>query len=136
MLIRCCQLEEVPKVIELLEDANMRWEECDTEVILQNKIWSDFDSILVAECDDKIVGTIMTIWDPWISFIFHLCVTFEYQKKGLATMLREDAEKRLKEKGAKAVVAYVYPDNKKSLAIFRKAGYQEEGLALPLYKML
>ena len=134
--IRCCQLEEVPRLIELLKEADMRWEECDTEVILQNKIWSEFDSILVAVDGDRLVGVVITICDPWISFVFHLCVHPEYQRQGIATQLCEEAERRLKENGAKIVVGYVYPKNKQSRELLKKAGYQEDKPALPVYKVL
>ncbi len=134
--IRCCQLEEVPQLIKLLKQADLYYEGCDSEVSLENKIWSEFDSILVAVDGDRIVGMVITICDPWISFIYHGCVDPEYQRQGIATQLREEAERRLKENGAKVIVGYVYPKNKRSRTLLKKAGYQEDKPALPVYKVL
>jgi ribosomal protein S18 acetylase RimI-like enzyme len=53
--------------------------------------------MIVAVEDDKVVGTVFIIYDPWDSFVYHLGVHPNYQRRGIGSALMEEAEKRLKE---------------------------------------
>lgn len=70
----------------------------DDEEQLNKKIAQDPQSILVAEREGKILGTISIINDYRMAFFVRLAVLTSERKKGIGTQLLQAAEKILKDK--------------------------------------
>jgi ribosomal protein S18 acetylase RimI-like enzyme len=123
--VRNCRPNEVTRVIELLKATELFWEIGDREEVFAKKLEFDPDSVLVMEHEGKIMGTVSTIYDPWASFWWHLAIESRYQGRGLAHLLADEVEKRLKARGTTSVNGYVLPSNRNSLSFLKKRGFSE-----------
>lgn len=88
------------------------------------KLERDSDLFLMAEENNEIVAAVMGAWDGRRGWINHLAVKPEYQRKGIATALVREVERRLASKGAKKVNAQIYQSNQKSIDFFKAIGYE------------
>ncbi len=136
-VVRDCRPEDLPRFVELLKAANLFWEIGDNEATFRKKITHDPGSMLVLESAGKIISGVLTTYDPWASFIWHIAIDPAYQKQGLGHLLAEEAERRLRARGTTSVNAYVLPSNRDSLAFFGKRGYEPFcGHVIPIEKIL
>ena len=101
------------------------WEIGDDEEVFRQKMEYDPGSIIVLEHQGKIIGMVITIYDPWASFIWHLAIDPQYQGHGLGNLLADEAEHRLKMRGTTSVNGYILPSNKYSLKFVEKRGYAQ-----------
>lgn len=98
-------------LMSLWREAGLFSESLDKRYLLRRKIESSPRSIVLAEDNGRIVGSVAMVFDPWISTVFRLTVSKDYRNKslgkGLVVQLIEEAEKRVKEIGAESVGVYV-----------------------------
>ncbi len=134
MQIRNYQDSDFPQVEGLLKTLGLFHPHLDTQDIYSTKIKSDAESIILALQDNKPVGCIFFVYDPWISTIFHLGVHPEYRNKGIASQLLEEAERRIQSREANSVGIHVENQNKEALEFYRKRGYSDFGTYLCLEK--
>jgi len=112
------------------KDVRGLWERCgleirvgDRENEIRRKVTRDPDLFLVAEEDGRIVGSLMGAWDGRRGWLYHLGVLPGCRRRGIATELVEEVERRMKAKGVVKVNALVYNTNIPSLAFFERMGY-------------
>ena len=78
--------------------------------------------------EDKIIGCIRaSIVDIDLAEIRNVCVDKEYQGKGIASALMKEALDLLKKKKMRKVAIRCKADNKASMALFTKFGFEKEG---------
>jgi ribosomal protein S18 acetylase RimI-like enzyme len=123
-LVRNATAEDVPRLIELLKVTELFAESCDTEEAFQKKLAHDPDSIIVLESESEVIGMVVTIYDPWASFLWHLAIDPEHQAWGLGHHLANEAEARLRARGTSCVCGYVSTKNASSLSFFKRRGYE------------
>lgn len=121
--IRSFKIDDYKSVRGLWERSGLEIRPGDGKAEVRTKTTRDPELFLVAEEDDRIVGTVMGAWDGRRGWLYHLGVLPEYQRTGLATALVAEAEKRMKAKGVIKVNAHVIKTNAHSRAFFEKAGY-------------
>lgn len=134
--VQIAQSDDLPRMIEILQETGLFWEGGDRIEILQRKLAYDPDSFLVLRYEDQIIGMVILIYDPWCSFIWHLAVTPAYQGNGLGHLLAEEAESRLRARGTNCVGGYVLPTNEHSRSFFTKRGYLSFDPVIPIEKSL
>ena len=100
------------------------------------KLQRDPDLFLVAEQNDRIVGSVIGGWDGRRGWIYHLAVDPECQRKGVGLGLVREVENRLQAKGAKKVNAQVYKWNEKSSEFFKAIGYEAQPDLMMIGKQL
>ncbi len=122
--LRNYQDEDFPALQQLLIDTQIFYAPLDTRAIFQRKIEHDCESIVIAAQENRIIGTVFFVYDPWNSFIFHLGVHPNYQKQGLANILMDEAEKRLRNRGMPRPTLFVEEDNKQVLEFYQKRGWE------------
>ncbi|OKH14227.1 GNAT family N-acetyltransferase [[Limnothrix rosea] IAM M-220] len=122
--LRNYQDEDFPALQQLLIDTQIFYEPLDKQVIFQRKINHDAESIIVAEQDRHIIGTIFFVYDPWNSFIFRLGVHPDHQGQGLANRLMDEAEKRLRNRGMPRPTLFVEEDKEEVLTFYKKRGWE------------
>lgn len=105
-----------------------------TEV--QIKVRRDPDLFVVAELDGKIVGSVMGAWDGRRGWLYHVGVLPEHQRTGVATRLVREVERRMRAKGIIKVNAIIYKWNRRSLAFFRRSGYDVDRTTVHAGKFL
>jgi len=67
---------------------------------LAGLLTADPQALLVAELDGVLAGSLIAAWDGWRGSFYRLAVSPEHRRKGLATMLLREGERRLRERGA------------------------------------
>jgi ribosomal protein S18 acetylase RimI-like enzyme len=100
------------------------------------KLRRDPDLFLVAEQNDRIVGSVIGGWDGRRGWIYHLAVVPEHQRKGVGLGLVREVENRLLAKGAKKVNAQVYRWNEKASEFFKAIGYEAQPDLMMIGKQL
>jgi ribosomal protein S18 acetylase RimI-like enzyme len=136
MHIREFQISEYDQVLQLWKDAGLIIRPGDEREGIKLKLQRDPDLFLVAEDNATIVGVVMGAWDGRRAWIYHLAVKPDRQRKGIATALVHELERRLISKGAKKVNAQIYQDNTPSFAFFTGLGYAMHSDLSMIGKML
>ena len=108
----------------------------DDEDRLAAKIEKDPGSILVAEKEGNIIGTVSIIEDGRMAFIVRLAVAEEERQKGIGTLLLQEAEKALKERGLKKVNILVSEVEDYLYPYYEKRGYSRGTKHLWMWKEL
>ena len=87
---------------------------------------ADPHALLVAEVEGVLAGSLIAAWDGWRGSFYRLAVLPEHRRKGLATMLLREGERRLRERGAVRLTAIVADDEAGAMAFWRAAGYERQ----------
>ena len=136
MRIREFNIDDYPIVQELWQAAHLELRPGDDLEGIKLKLQRDPDLFLVAEQDDRIVGSVIGGWDGRRAWIYHLAVSPNYQRKGVGAGLVGELEKRLVAKGARMVNAQVHKLNTKSSVFFKAMGYDERSHLVMVGKQL
>lgn len=134
--IRNYKDDDSSKLEQLLKDIGIYYEPLDKKDIFKKKVEHDPESIILAEDDDKLIGTVFIIYDPWHSCVYHLGVHPDYRNEGIANKLMNEAEKRLKARGIEKVTLFVEEENSKVVDFYKKRGWNICGKTICMEKGL
>jgi len=123
--IRDFEIEEYDILIELWEKAGLPYRPLgrDSKENISKQIEQPNISFLFVESEEKIVGSIIISHDGRKGWINRVAILPEYRKLGIASLLIDDAEKRLKEIGIDIVACLIEDWNIQSLKLFDNLGY-------------
>jgi len=123
--IRDFEIEEYDILIELWEKAELPYRPLgrDSKENISKQIEQSNISFLFVEIEEKIVGSIIISHDGRKGWINRVAILQEYRKLGIASLLINDAEKRLKEIGIDIVACLIEDWNIQSLKLFDNLGY-------------
>lgn len=96
----------------------------DTYPEIQKKYLRDPELFLVAECEGKIVGSILGGFDGRRGMMYHLAVQGDFRQRGIASELMAELETRLKAKGCLRYYLLVTRDNESAIEFYEKRGWQ------------
>jgi ribosomal protein S18 acetylase RimI-like enzyme len=68
--------------------------------LIESLLDHGLESLLVAEFDGVVVGTLIAGWDGWRAHLYRLAVSPEVRGRGISRRLVEAAEERLRSLGA------------------------------------
>lgn len=122
--IRSFKMDDYSRVRTLWKESGLEMRPGDTRPEIRLKLERDPELFLVAEAEGMVVGSVIGAWDGRRGWVYHLGVLPAFQRHGIATMLLNEVERRMKAKGVVKVNASIYKWNKKSLALFDKSGYE------------
>jgi ribosomal protein S18 acetylase RimI-like enzyme len=92
-------------------------------VSIDNKIAQNDGMFLVAELDDKIVGTIMYGYDGHRGWIYALAVDPKHRNRKIASKLLETTERTLKKLGCLKINLQVLNTNTEVIEFYKKNGF-------------
>lgn len=124
MLFRYYKAGDFEQLIKLWKMTGIYYEPLDKKDILERQIQHDPESIILLEDAGRIVGSVIILYHPWNSFIYHLAVHADYQKQNLGKKLMDEAERRLKEKGMPRPTVFVEDDKEHVLEFYKKRGWK------------
>ncbi|RLC57993.1 MAG: GNAT family N-acetyltransferase [Chloroflexi bacterium] len=81
------------------------------------------DLFLVAEADERIVGSVIGGWDGWRGHIARLAADPALRRKGIARRLVEEIESLLRARGARRIYALVDRRSPPASPFWESAGY-------------
>lgn len=121
--VRTFRMDDYPRVRAVWKECGLEIRPGDSRREIELKVERDPELFLVGEVDGKIVASVIGAWDGRRAWIYHLGVLPAFQRRGAASRLVREVERRMKAKGVVKVNASVYKWNTKSLAFFRANGY-------------
>lgn len=95
----------------------------DTAAEIEKKILRDPDLFLVAECENKIIGSVIGGYDGRRGLIYHLAVNESFRGQGLGSRLMDDVEARLRAKGCLKCYLLVTNDNPEAEIYYQHRGW-------------
>jgi ribosomal protein S18 acetylase RimI-like enzyme len=96
---------------------------------------SDKDALIVAEVGGRVVATVIATWDGWRGNLYRLAVAPGSRRKGIATQLVTEAERRLSERGA-IRLSILVPKPGSASSFWSKMGYLEDSRVARFAKTL
>ena len=118
------------QVIQLWQNAGpgVHLRRSDEEQELAKKIQRDPDLFLVAELNERIIGTVLGGFDGRRGMVYHLAIEMHFRKKGLGSLLMAELENRLKEKGCIRSYLLVTKDNLDAIRFYENTGWEKMDL--------
>ena len=95
----------------------------DTPAEIEKKISRDPDLFLVAECENKIIGSVIGGYDGRRGLIYHLAVTHAFRGQGIGSRLMDEVEERLRAKGCLKSYLLVTSDNPEVERYYKQRGW-------------
>ena len=96
----------------------------DTLAEIEKKISRDPDLFLVAEYENKIVGSVIGGYDGRRGLIYHLAVRASFRGQGTGSRLMEKVEERLRLKGCLKCYLLVVEGNHEAESYYQNRGWQ------------
>jgi len=122
--IRTGDATDAGAVLELWRDADAAESMTDDEAALRVLVERDPDALLIAEEDGVPVGTLLVGWDGWRGALYRLAVLPDRRRRGIARLLVDEAERRLRVLGARRVAAMVITDHDEAVGFWSGVGYE------------
>ncbi len=116
-----------------LEEGGLFSSSIDTREILHAKSEIHQPSILVAAVKEEVVGNVYIVEDRWSSFIFRLAVRNDWRRQGIGSLLMEEAERRLREKGIKNIALFVRNNEQDLIEYYKKKRLSSNGYTTPVH---
>lgn len=128
-LIRECRPEEAIALLALWHAAGTSPSVTDTTTDIQRAIESSA-SVLVAEVDQRIVGSLIATFDGWRGNMYRIAVHPDYRRRGIGRALVKEGERCLAKLGVKRITALVEEKYPEAIAFWSDVGYEiEPGIA-------
>jgi ribosomal protein S18 acetylase RimI-like enzyme len=124
--IRSAAKDDLQYLMEILKQTGLYWEPMDGSVeFYQAQLEDDSESILVAECDEKIVAMILFVYSPLWSSVGHLAVLQNYRRLGIGKALFKEVINRINKRGCRDIACYVEEANSVSLGLCDNIGLKK-----------
>ncbi len=122
--------KDFPHVINLWQNAGpgIHLRRSDEESEIAKKLQRDPDLFLVAEVDQRIIGSVLGGFDGRRGMVYHLAVESAYRKRGIGALLMQELEERLKAKGCLKTYLLVTRDNLKAIRFYENSGWEKMDL--------
>ena len=117
--------EEAEALLALWEAAGTSPSVTDTITDIQSAIESAA-SVLVAEADRRIVGSLIATFDGWRGNMYRIAVHPDYRRRGIGRALVREGERYLAERGVKRITALVEEKYPAAVAFWASVGYKIE----------
>jgi ribosomal protein S18 acetylase RimI-like enzyme len=124
--IRTAGEEDIEAVLELWIVAGSVPSVSDSPEGLARLLATDSQALMVAERDGVLVGSLIAAWDGWRGSFYRLAVAPAHRRKGLATTLLRDGERRLRKRGAVRLTAIAADDEESAMAFWQAVGYERQ----------
>lgn len=123
--IRACRPEEAEALLALWQAAGTSPSVTDTVTDIRTAIKSSA-SVLVAEADRHIVGSLIATFDGWRGNMYRIAVHPDYRRRGIGRALVKAGENYLAELGVKRITALVEEKYPWATAFWSDVGYEIE----------
>jgi ribosomal protein S18 acetylase RimI-like enzyme len=99
----------------------------DTPREIEKKLSRDPDLFLVAESDNRIIGSVIGGYDGRRGLVYHLAVASEFRGNGIGSQLMDELEVRMRAKGCLKSYLLVTVDNTEAEEYYKRHGWQPMG---------
>jgi ribosomal protein S18 acetylase RimI-like enzyme len=124
LTIRPVRRDELGAVLAVWADTRSAYAKTpDDAESLRRLLDNDPSSLLIAERDARLVGTLVAAWDGWRGNMYRLAVVVEERRSGVGLALVRAGEAHLRDRGARRVTALVGDEDDAAIALWSAAGY-------------
>lgn len=123
--IRACLPEEAGALLALWQAAGTSPSITDTTADVRRAI-ENLASVLVAEVNQRIVGSLIATFDGWRGNMYRLAVHPDYRRHGIGRALVKEGERYLAKQGVKRITALVEEKYPWAIAFWSSVGYEIE----------
>jgi ribosomal protein S18 acetylase RimI-like enzyme len=127
LTIRSATDQDIDSVLSLWGRAGSLPSVTDTHDGLLRLLAADSEGLLVAHADGIVVGSLIAAWDGWRGSFYRLAVDPDRRRRGIATALLREGERRLRARGAVRLTAIVADDDPRALGFWEAVGYVRQG---------
>ena len=124
--IRSAAEQDIEAVLCLWDAAGGPPSVTDTREGLLALLVNDGGALLLAERDGTLVGSLIAAWDGWRGSFYRLAVHPDRRRRGIATELLREGERRLRARGAIRLTAIVAEDDPDAMGFWHAAGYSRQ----------
>lgn len=124
-LIRECRSEEAEVLLALWHAAGTSPSITDTITDIRCLI-ENSASVLVAEVDQHIIGSLIATFDGWRGNMYRIAVHPDYRRRGIGRALVKEGERYLAQLGVKRITALVEEKYPWAIAFWSSVGYEIE----------
>jgi ribosomal protein S18 acetylase RimI-like enzyme len=93
---------------------------------LERLLAFDASALLVAEQRGELVGAVIAAFNGWRGSFYRLAVAPSRRRRGVATLLVREGERRLRARGALRVDAIVAGEDEQACGLWRALGYARQ----------
>ena len=108
----------------------------DSSEEIQKKLARDPDLFLVAEEDERIIGTVIGGYDGRRGLLYHLAVAASFRGRGTGSRLMNEIQSRLRAKGCIRCYLMVTTNNPEGMQYYEKHGWERMDFVVPYAKNL
>jgi ribosomal protein S18 acetylase RimI-like enzyme len=120
--IRSATRRDIGDVLALWRSAGSVPTVSDTPEAIETLLEHDADALVVAELAGQVAGTVIVGWDGWRGSLYRLAVAPERRRRGVASALVREGERRLRERGARRLTVIVVDDDERAMAFWKSTG--------------
>jgi ribosomal protein S18 acetylase RimI-like enzyme len=121
--LRTATVADVDEVLSVWAGAGAHHSTTDDAPSLGALVTRDPDALIVAETGGRIVGTLIAGWDGWRGNMYRLAVLPHVRRRGVATSLVAEGERRLRAAGCRRVSALVVAVDAHAVDFWTEVGY-------------
>lgn len=122
-VVRPARPDEVQAILRVWREADAAATPTDAVEFVARLIARGEGSLLIAEADGVVVGTLIAGWDGWRGNLYRLAVVPEHRRRGVGSLLVREGERRLRELGVRRISATVIGTEEPAIGFWRSAGY-------------
>ncbi|MGH9025849.1 MAG: GNAT family N-acetyltransferase [Acidimicrobiia bacterium] len=126
VVIRSATGVDAPAVLELWAAADAAPSVTDDVESIERLVRWDAAGLLLACVDNRVVGSLVAVWDGWRGNMYRLAVHPDFRRRGTARALVDAGEQRLRTHGARRVTALVLREHDEAVGFWRAAGYDPD----------
>jgi ribosomal protein S18 acetylase RimI-like enzyme len=124
--LRTGEAGDLEALLELWRLAESRPSGTDNADAVRRLLATDPESLLIAEAEGSMVGSLIAGWDGWRGSFYRLAVHPGWRRRGLATALVRAGEERLEGLGAVRLTAIVAREESAAVALWESAGFSRQ----------
>lgn len=125
--VRSARAEDADEVLALWAGARSSHAVTpDDRGAIERLLARDGDSLLVAERDGRLAGALIAAWDGWRGNMYRLAVEPGARRRGVATALVREGERRLAERGASRVTVPMGDGDEAAAGVWAATGYEHD----------
>ncbi len=126
MNIRTYQPTDEKKLIALWDTCNLTVSWNDPRKDIKRKTDDNPDLFFIGELENQIIASCMAGYDGHRGWIYYLAVQPDYQKKGIAKLIMNFAEDKLKSIGCPKINLMVRDTNVSVINFYKNIGYTND----------
>lgn len=108
----------------------------DDEQALRDLLRHAPESLLLAEHDDWVVGTLIVGWDGWRGSFYRLAVHPDWRRRGIGRQLVARGESQLDRLGARRIALVAVGSDPRAVPFWKAVGYEAQSDRQRLVKNL